>query len=74
MPMRTHKVVGATPAGRADRELEVWIDPSGEEPRTHVWIHAPQADRSAGWEIRLDAQKLLAAVKAAVGDPSPRGG
>jgi hypothetical protein len=59
----TETVIGTTPAGNKDRVLEVWLLQSDGDDQLHLWIHAPNAGSSDGWEICVRPQDLLAAIQ-----------
>jgi putative addiction module component (TIGR02574 family) len=52
-------VMGTTPAGTRDRQLDLWVD---EQGLIHFWIHAPGGGNDQGWEIRVARDALLTAL------------
>jgi hypothetical protein len=53
-------VHGRTPAGREDRDMDIWLADDGS---LHVWIHAPGSDRNAGWEIRVEREQIAETLR-----------
>ena len=66
------KVGGTTAVGRKRRELDIWIDDDPRNPRKlHLWIHAPHASPNDGWEIVVQLDEFVAALREIHLDPQP---
>jgi len=56
-------IIGITPAGRKERQLDLWVDPASADGLLNLWIHQPNSSNDDGWQIRVRPSELREALR-----------